>query len=279
MPHMQPITTRSKPSTAIDTPAAEEIEAAPQPAQATSAELQDLPKIALVVVAHPDDAEFGCAGTLAKWAREGWDVYLAICTDASGGGSDEATDVGLTARQAITATRKAEQRTAARILGARDVIFLDQPDGLLVPTIELRRLLVRLIRTIRPTRLVCQSPDRTWKPNYTIPRHHPDHLAAGAAAISAMYPAAQNPWDFPELLAEGLLPHKVRELFVMGAPEVNYPVDISDTLDVKLAALRAHDSQVGPVFAEVEKRIREWAQLNGVAHGMAAVEVFHRVEH
>ena len=236
------------------------------------------PGIALAVVAHPDDAEFGCAGTLAKWVHEGWAVYLCVCTDASGGGSDDATDVGPQARRAITAIRKAEQRTAASIIGLRDVIFLDQPDGQLAPTMELRKTLVRLIRTIRPTRLMCQSPDRTWKPNYAIPRHHPDHLAAGTAAIAAMYPASQNPWDFPDLLAEGLQPHKVRELFVMGAPEVNYPIDISDTLDTKIAALRAHDSQLGANFAEVEKRIREWAKTNGEAHGMLAAEVFHRAE-
>jgi LmbE family N-acetylglucosaminyl deacetylase len=236
------------------------------------------PGIALAIVAHPDDAEFGCAGTLAQWTREGWDVYLAVCTDASGGGSDDAADVGLEARKAITATRKAEQRQAAAILGLRDVIFLDQPDGLLTPSIELRRLLVRLIRAIRPARLVCQSPDRNWRPKYSVPRHHPDHLAAGAAAMAAMYPAAQNPWDFPDLLEEGLKPHKVRELFVMGAPEINHAVDISATLDLKLAALRAHDSQVGATFAEVEKRIREWATVNGQAYGMAAAEVFHRAE-
>lgn len=236
------------------------------------------PGVALAIVAHPDDAEFGCAGTLARWAREGWEVYLAVCTDASGGGSDAADDVGSEARSVITATRKAEQREAARLLGLRDVIFLDQPDGMLTPSIELRRLLVRLIRTLRPTRLVCQSPDRNWRPSYSVPRHHPDHLAAGAAAMAAMYPAAQNPWDFPELLTEGLKPHKVRELYVMAAPEINHAVDITTTLELKLAALRAHDSQVGATFAEVEKRIREWAALNGQAHGMTAAEVFHRAE-
>lgn len=243
-----------------------------------SSESSDKPGAALAIVAHPDDAEFGCAGTLALWAREGWDVYLAVCTDASGGGSDDATDVSLQARHAITATRKAEQRAAAHILGLCDVTFLDQPDGLLMPTLELRKLLVRLIRTIRPARLICQSPDRNWKPNYVVPRHHPDHLAAGATAMAAMYPAAQNPWDFPDLLAEGLKPHKVRELFVMGAPEINFAVDISSTLELKLAALRAHDSQVGLTFGEVEQRIRDWVKLNGEAHGMAAAEVFHRVE-
>ncbi len=231
----------------------------------------------MAVVAHPDDAEFGCAGTLAFWAREGWDVYLVICTDASGGGSDEATDVGAAARRAITNTRETEQRASARVLGLKDVIFLDQPDGQLAPSIDLRRTLVRLYRRYKPTRLVCQSPDRIWKP-YAIPRHHPDHLAAASAAMAAMYPASQNPWDFPELLAEGLAPHKIRELYVMGAPEINHPIDISSTLDVKIASLREHDSQVGARFGEVEKLIREWASKNGEAHGLSAAELFHRAQ-
>jgi LmbE family N-acetylglucosaminyl deacetylase len=235
-------------------------------------------RVAMVVMAHPDDAEFGCAGTIASWVREGWDVYYVVCTDASGGGPDDATDVGSAARHVITETRKAEQRAAGAVLGLKDILFLDYPDGLLEPTIALRRELVRLYRTYKPTRLVCQSPERAWKPQYAIGRHHPDHLAAGSAAISALYPASQNGWDFPELLAEGLKPHKIRELFVMGAPEVNHAVDISATLDVKLAALRAHDSQVGARFDEMVPRLREWAAKNGETYGFAAAEVFHRTE-
>jgi len=234
--------------------------------------------IALAIVAHPDDAEFGCAGTLALWARQGWEVHLVVCTDASGGGSDESRDVGPQARRAVTEMRKAEQRAAAAVLGLRGVFFLDYPDGVLSPTLDLRRDLVRLIRTVRPTRLLCQSPERTWKPAYSVPRHHPDHLAAGAAAMAAMYPAAQNPWDFPELLAAGLEPHKVRELFVMSAPEINHAVDISETLDVKIESLRAHHSQLGARFDEIEQRVREWAANNGQAHGLPAAEVFHRAE-
>ena len=239
---------------------------------------QELPRVAMVVMAHPDDAEFGCGATVAAWAREGWDVYYVICTDASGGGPDEATDVGPAARRAITDTRKAEQREAARILGVRDIVFLDLPDGTLQPTIELRRELVRLMRRYRPTRVVCQSPERTWKPAYPIGRHHPDHLAAGQAAMAAIYPACQNPWDFPELLDEGLAPHKVRELYVMGAPEINHAVDISATLDAKIAALAAHVSQLGPRMPELEPRLRAWAAETGKAHEMAAAEVFHRTE-
>lgn len=239
---------------------------------------QELPRIAMVIVAHPDDAEFGCAGSVAAWARAGWEVYFVICTDASGGGADEATDVGPAARKHITDTRKAEQRAAASILGVKEVIFLDQPDGILQPTIELRRDLVRLMRRYRPTRVLCQSPERTWKPAYPIGRHHPDHLAAGQATMAAIYPACQNPWDFPELLDEGLAPHKVRELYVMGAPELNHAVDISATLDVKLAALAAHVSQLGPRMRELEPRLREWAAETGKAYDMAAAEVFHRTE-
>jgi LmbE family N-acetylglucosaminyl deacetylase len=231
-----------------------------------------------VVVAHPDDAEFGCGGTVASWVREGWDVYYVVCTDASGGGPDEATDVGPDARRAIVDTRKLEQREAGRVLGLRDVIFLDFPDGTLAPTIELRRELVRLMRRYRPSRVVCQSPERVWRPVMSLGRHHPDHLAAGQATIAAIYPACQNPWDFPELLAEGLLPHKVRELYVMGAPEMNHAVDISTTFDLKLAALAAHDSQLGARMAELEPRLRQWASEIGQHHGFQYAEVFHRTE-
>jgi LmbE family N-acetylglucosaminyl deacetylase len=234
--------------------------------------------VAMVVVAHPDDAEFGCGGSIAKWTRDGWDVYLVVCTDASGGGADDAAVVGQAARRAITETRKAEQLASAKVLGIREVVFLDQPDGLLQPTIDLRRMLVRLIRAFKPDRLVCQSPERSWRPVYAVARHHPDHLAAGAAAIAAMYPAAQNAWDFPELLSEGLKPHKVSELYVMGAPEINHAVDISRTFDVKIEALRAHASQLAPHFDGIAARMREWAAVNGARHGLAAAEVFHRAE-
>jgi LmbE family N-acetylglucosaminyl deacetylase len=239
---------------------------------------QEQPRVAMVVMAHPDDAEFGCAGTVAAWAQDGWDVYYVICTDASGGGPDEATDVGPAARQAIVNTRKAEQREAARILGLRDVIFLDLPDGTLQPTIELRRELVRLMRRYRPTRVVCQSPDRSWRPTMSLGRHHPDHLAAGQATIAAIYPACQNPWDFPELLDEGLGPHKVRELYIMGAPELNHAVDVSATFDLKLAALAAHASLVGARMAELEPRLRTWAAELGGQHGFQYAELFHKTE-
>ncbi len=232
-------------------------------------------RAALVIVAHPDDAEFGCAGTVAAWAREGWEVTYVICTDASGGGPDDATEITPRARAKTTATRKAEQRAAGAVLGLHEIVFLDYPDGQVQPTIELRRDLVRAIRRCRPQRVLFQSPERTWTPSYSIPRHHPDHLAVGEAALAALYPAAQNAWDFPELLTEGLLPHKVSEFYIMGAPIQNHAVDISGTIDLKLAALRAHVSQLGENTAELEAMLRGWAAEGGKPYGFDYAEVFH----
>lgn len=235
------------------------------------------PRTALVVVAHPDDAEFGCGGTIAAWAAEGWEITLVICTDGSGGGPDDAIDVGPAARRQISEIRKAEQRAAAQILGLKEVIFLDYPDGMLQPTLELRRDIVRQIRRIRAQRVICQSPDRVWVPQYSIPRFHPDHLAAANATLAAVYPAAQNGWDFPELLAEGYPPSKVREIYISGAPVLNCAVDISATIEQKLAALRCHVSQLGADQTEIAAMVRRWAAERGQEFGLALAEVFHRV--
>ncbi|HLZ61715.1 MAG TPA: PIG-L deacetylase family protein [Ktedonosporobacter sp.] len=240
---------------------------------------QELNKVAMVIAAHADDIEFGAAGTAARWARDGWDVYYVLCTDGGSGGPDEATDVSQEARQRVIDERKQEQRAAAAVTGVKEVIFLDYPDGQLEPSLELRRDLVRLIRTYRPSRIVCQSPDRSWTPALSLGRYHPDHRAAGEAALNAIYPASQNPWDFPELFQEGLKPHKISEVYVMGAPVVNHAVDISETLDVKMAALRAHSSQLSAHFDELEVRLREWAADTGKRHGMEYAEEFHFAEH
>lgn len=239
---------------------------------------QNEPKTALVVVAHPDDAEFGCGGTLAAWAAEGWEITLVVCTDGSGGGPDNATDVGPAARRRISEVRKAEQQAAAKVLGLKEVIFLDYPDGMLQPTLELRRDIVRQIRRVRAQRVVCQSPDRVWTPQYSIPRFHPDHLAAANATLAAVYPAAQNGWDFPELLAEGYPPSKVREVYITGAPVLNFAVDISATIEQKLAALRCHVSQLGADQTELAERVRQWAAERGQEFGLPLAEAFHRVE-
>lgn len=239
---------------------------------------EERPRTALVVVAHPDDAEFGCGATIAAWAREGWEVTLVVCTDGGSGGPDDATAVGPEDRRRISTIRKEEQRAAAAVLGIKEVVFLDQPDGQLEPSIALRREIVRQIRRTRAYRFVCQSPDRVWTPSYAIGRFHPDHLAAATAALAAVYPAAQNGWDFPELLAEGLAPSKVRELWVVGAPHLNHAVDISETFEVKLAALRCHVSQLGEDQSELAERLRGWSVERGEPFGLPMAETFHRVE-
>ena len=239
---------------------------------------QEQNKVAMVIVAHPDDAEFGAAGTVAAWVKEGWDIYYVICTDAAGGGPDDAKDVGHEARQVISNTRKSEQRAACAVLGVKDVIFLDYLDGQLEPTLELRRDIVRVLRQYKPFRVICQSPERTWIPVYTIGRYHPDHLAAGQAVIAAIYPASQNGWDFPDLLKEGLLPHKVREVYFMGTPNPNYAVDITEQMDLKVAALRAHESQLAERFAELERIISTRSAECGAKYAMALAEEFHRAE-
>ncbi|HVB72049.1 MAG TPA: PIG-L deacetylase family protein [Ktedonobacteraceae bacterium] len=243
-----------------------------------SEQRQAQPDVAMVIVAHPDDAEFGAAGTAAKWVNEGWDVYYVICTDASGGGPDEATDVGPAARRLVTETRKREQRAAGAVLGLKDVIFLDYPDGLLQPNYELRRDIVRLLRTYRPRRVICQSPDRTWEPVMAIGRYHPDHLAAGQATIMAIYPASQNPWDFPELLDEGLRPHKVKEVYMMGAPHVNFFVDVAETMEKKIDALLCHQSQFIGRTEELAKMVRSRTADLGKKYWVEYAEEFHRTE-
>lgn len=235
-------------------------------------------KAALVVVAHPDDAEFGCGGTIAAWAREGWEITLVVCTDGGSGGPDDAEDVGPDARRRVSETRKAEQLRAAKELGLKEVVFLDLRDGELMPTLELRREIVRQIRRLRASRVVCQSPDRAWTPHYTLGRYHPDHLAAGAATVAAVYPAAQNGWDFPELLAEGLRPHKVKELYITAAPTQNFAIDVSETFEQKLAALRQHVSQLGADQTELANRLRQWAVERGEPFNVAMAETFHKVE-
>jgi LmbE family N-acetylglucosaminyl deacetylase len=235
-------------------------------------------KVAMVIVAHPDDAEFAAAGTVATWVRDGWEVYYVICTDATGGGSDDATEVGPAAKLMISDTRKSEQRAAGVVLGLKDVFFLDYPDGQLQASIELRRDLVRLLRTYRPSRVICQSPERTWIPTLVLGRYHSDHLAAGQATLAAIYPMSQNPWDFPELLDEGLRPHKISEIYIAGAPNINHFVDISDVMEKKIEALLCHESQFVERTDDVEIMVRTRIAEIGTKYGVEFAEEFHRTE-
>ncbi len=224
---------------------------------------------AMVVVAHPDDAEFGSAGTVAKWADEGVEVTYVICTDGGAGSADPSLS-----REELPPIREREQRAAAAVLGVRRVEFLGHPDGELVADIGLRRELTRLIRRHRPDRLICQNAVRTYSNIYG---NHPDHLAAGQAAMEAVYPASRNPHAFPELLAqEGLAPHVVRELWVTGTDAANHYEDISGTVDRKLEALRQHRSQL-PAGQDVGTRVRARLAEAGRQIGVAAAESFRRL--
>lgn len=220
----------------------------------------------LVVTAHPDDVDFGAAGTVAQWTRQGIEVAYGIVTNGDAGGFDQAV-----ARGEIPAIRQAEQRAAGEAVGVTDIRFLGYRDGELSVTHELRRDISRLIRQVRPQRMVIQSPDRNWN---RIPASHPDHLATGEAAICAVYPDARNPFAHPSLLLdEGLEAWSVPEVWLMGSPHADHYVDVTDTFPAKMAAIGAHASQL-PAPGEIEARVRQWleaaAEQGGLPSGRLA---------
>lgn len=211
-------------------------------------------------MAHPDDVDFGCAGTVATWTDEGHDVSYCIVTDGDAGGSDRTLP-----RPEMARLRQEEQRAAAKILGVSDVRFLGYPDGAVYVTHELRRDISRVIREVRPHRVVCQSPQRQYLRIYGS---HPDHLASAEAALCAVYPDARNPFAHPELLADGLEPWSVPETWLSGGPDADMFVDVTEHFDNKIAALRAHESQTGHM-EDLEERIRGWMMHNATLAGAA----------
>jgi len=213
----------------------------------------------LVVSAHPDDVDFGLAGSIAKWTAEGIDVVYCIVTDGDAGGDDLELP-----REEMARIRRVEQTAAAASVGVTDVRFLAYPDGRLQPTIELRCDLSRVIRSVRPQRVVCQSPERIWERVYAS---HPDHLAAGEATVCAVYPDSRNPFAHPELLADGFEPWTVPQLWLMAHPSVDVYVDTTDTIDKKIAALLCHKSQI-PDPAGLDQRMREWGAMIGARVGL-----------
>jgi len=226
----------------------------------------------LVVTAHPDDVDFGAAGSVATWTHAGVEVAYCIVTDGDAGGSDRTVK-----RAEVAALRREEQREAAAKVGVSDVTFLGYPDGRLLPTLELRRDISRVIRRFRPDRVVTQSPERNWERLYAS---HPDHLAAGEATACAVYPDARNPFAHPELLDEGLEPHTVSELWVMATERANRVVDATDHFDRKLAALRSHRSQVGK-GEDLENLLRPWMSGAALSAGLPdgrLAEAFHVVD-
>ncbi len=208
----------------------------------------------LVVTAHPDDLDFGAGGTIAQWTAKGIKVSYCICTNGDQGGEDP--DVP---REEMPKIRQKEQRDAGAALGVTDITFLNYRDGWLEPTIELRKAIVREIRKTRPQRMVIQSPERNWDRLFAS---HPDHMAAGEAAIQAVYPDSRNAFAFEDLLKEeGLEPWKVLEVWVMSHNSPDHYVDITDTFDKKMKALHAHVSQTAH-NPEMENMVRAWAERN-----------------
>ena len=218
----------------------------------------------LCIYAHPDDTEFMIGGSVAHWANEGAEITYCIITDGAAGSNAPDQDI-----PALIATREAEQRAAAAVLGVQDVLFLGYADGTLEPTIALRRELTRLIRQLRPQRVVAGDPTAVFYGDDYI--NHPDHRAAAEAAIYAVFPSAVTRPIFPELLAEGYEPHQVRELYISSPLVPTTFVDISSTIARKIEALRCHKSQVDPGDGQW---IRDWAAETGKAAELAAAEGF-----
>lgn len=231
---------------------------------------KELPAPARVmsIHAHPDDQEFSVAGTLAKWARAGSEI-VTVCLTSGAAGSNESTPPDMT-RERLVPIRQEEQRRACHVLGIRDVVFLDYEDGMLEPTIALRRDLTRVIRRYRPDAVLCGDPTVRFYGNRYI--NHPDHRVAADVTLDAVFPSAGTRFIFPELLDEGLAPHKVKQVFVHGAERPDTFIDIADTLDLKLAALREHRSQLGA--EDLAPMITEWARAQGKRHGLTAAEAY-----
>ncbi|MDP9431836.1 MAG: PIG-L family deacetylase [Actinomycetota bacterium] len=214
----------------------------------------------LVITAHPDDVDFGCGATIAAWTAAGIEVSYCVITDGDAGGFDPVVP-----RDQIGGIRQNEQRAAAAAVGVTDVTFLGYSDGRLTVSHDLRRDLSRMIRTVRPQRVVCQSPERNYR---RVGASHPDHRAAGEAALCAVYPDARNPFAHAELLRdEGLEAWTVSEVWLIGGPANDHWVDVTDTYDRKLAALREHDSQTAHMD-DLDGMLRGWMTHNAAVAGL-----------
>ena len=225
---------------------------------------------AMVVVAHADDAEFGCSGTVARWCAEGVEVVYVLCTDGSKGSSDP----NMTSEQLIK-LRQEEQVAAGKVLGLKDVAFLGYPDAYLQPSLELRRDISREIRRHKPDILITTYPLRDLDASIRV--GHPDHIAAGEAALAAVFPAARDHLTFPELLEEGLQPHKVKEVLIIGHPKPDKWIDVSDYVDTAVDALMQHMSQIEMRREEASQRMREWRRQAAHGHDVEYAEAFKHI--
>ena len=219
----------------------------------------------MIVSPHPDDAEWGAAGAVARWAREGKTIVYVVCSNGDKGTSDPNMKP-----EELALIREQEQLAAARLLGVSEVVFLRYPDQGLEDTSEFRKAIVRQIRRYRPETVITADPYRRYL-------WHRDHRITGRVTLDAVFPYARDHLAYPDLLAEGLQPHKVREVLLWGTEDPNYRIDITDTFDIKLAALRCHKSQVGD-FSGLEQRLRQWAVERSEGEDFELGEAFHRVE-
>ena len=234
--------------------------------------MEPVPERILVVTAHPDDVDFGAAGSVAVWTDAGASVTYCIVTDGDAGGSDLTVS-----REDMRRIRRAEQEAAASEVGVKDLVWLGYPDGRVEVSLDLRRDISRVIREVRPQRVLAPSPDRMWA---RIFASHPDHLAVGEAAMCAVYPDSRNPFAFPELLEAGLEPHTVPEVWLMATETPDVFVDVTATVDRKVAALRSHVSQSVDADGTLPTWIREWLADQGRRAGWEdgrLAEAFRRV--
>lgn len=222
----------------------------------------------MVVTPHPDDAEYGVAGSVARWVRQGKKVVYVVCTNGDKGTSDAMMNP-----EKLAKIREKEQIAACKILGVKDIIFLRHPDQGLEDSPEFRRELVYLIRKYRPEVVVTVDPYR----HYLL---HRDHRISGQVTLDAIFPYARDPLSYPDLIKEGLRPHKVREVLLWSSNDINYRSDITDTFHLKVAALRCHKSQIGS--GERAIRLEEWLrhrhQLMAEGENFTLAEAFHRIE-
>lgn len=231
----------------------------------------ETPGSALVVVAHPDDIDFGVAGTVAVLTANGCKVSYALCTSGEAGIPEDMD------RRELLSLRESEQRAAASCVGVDDVQFLGMSDGHLEADLDMRKAISRVIRERRPQLVITQNPERRYDSIYAS---HPDHLACGAATCAAVYPDARNPFAHRSLVAEGYEPHAVADLWIIGSNEPNMAVAIDDTLDLKVQALRSHKSQIAD--RDVASLLTDWstglAEQYGLSERAKHVEVFRRID-
>ena len=232
-------------------------------------ELGDDQRVVLLVAAHPDDPEFSSAGTVANWLKHGLDVIFVLATSGDKGTPDRDMT-----NERLSSMREEEQRAAALRIGVKQIEFLRFPDGELTPSLELRGAVTRMIRKYKPYAVMTHDPLTLFYNNEFI--NHPDHRAIGQATVDAIYPTARDPLQFSEHIREGLEPHKVKEIYLWGSDQANVLVDISDTIDVKIEALKLHVTQVGEA-TELAERVKTRAVQLAEPYGLRYAEAFRRI--